>query len=306
MRGKATCSRYWFLPRPVQRKSASALLVLTVEKPRLSEASGYLQAGSLVIKGLSGAGGLWIATHLGMTAATIFFAVILVPTWLAVLPIVEPLRQLARVSLKQRVFTIGREVVEMARQSRRRWVMLAFLTPIGVGGASFLWAAIAPQWHAGADAVALATGLGAAGASAVGAFLYGRFIGNLDRVVSFLLTSIVLVLAAMLLAALPRQATFFVAGTLIYSLALGFSWTSFAALQFETVGTGAVASKTALLNAFGNVPLVYMPIVLGFVHDRWSVSAMLVFEVVLTSAVIAAFAALRPGRGTALRKVAAT
>ncbi len=286
--------------------STSALLVLTVEKPRLSEASGYLQAGTLVIQGLSAAGGLWIATHAGITAATLFFAALLVPTWLAVLPIVEPARRLTRISLTQRLITIGRQVVDMARQPRRRWVMVCFLTPIGVGGASFLWAAVASQWHAGADAVALATGLGAAGASAFGAFIYGRFVGNLDRVVSFLFTAIVLVLAALLLAALPREAAFFVAGTLAYSVALGFSWTSFTALQFETVGEGAVASKTALLNAFGNVPLVYMPIVLGFVHDRWSVTAMLLFEAVLTSAFIAVFAAVRPGRSAAREKGSVT
>ncbi len=290
----------------VASASMSALLVLTVEKPRLSEASGYLQSGQLVMQGIGAAGGLWIATHAGITAATLFFAALLVPTWLAVLPIVEPARMLARISLTQRLITIGREVVDMARQPRRRWVMVAFLTPIGVGGASFLWAAVASQWHAGANAVALATGLGAAAASAFGAFIYGRFIGNRDRMASFLFTAIVLVLAAVLLAALPREATYFVIGTLVYSIALGFSWTSFAALQFETVGEGAVASKTALLNAFGNVPLVYMPIVLGFVHDRWSVTAMLLFEAVLTSAFIAVFAAVRPVRSAALAKKSVT
>ena len=279
----------------VANASMSALLVLTVEKPRLAEASGYLQSGQLVMQGIGAAGGLWIATHAGITAATVFFAAILVPTWLAVLPIVEPARRLTRISLTQRLKTIGREVVDMAKQPRRRWVMVAFLTPIGVGGASFLWAAVASQWHAGADAVALATGLGAAAASAFGAFVYGRFVGNRDRMASFLFTAIVLVLAAVLLAALPREATYFVIGTLVYSIALGFSWTSFAALQFETVGEGAVASKTALLNAFGNVPLVYMPIVLGLVNDHGSVTAMLLFEAVLTSAFIAVFAAVRPG-----------
>lgn len=281
----------------VANASMSALLVLTVEKPRLSEASGYLQSGQLVMQGIGAAGGLWIATHVGITAATLFFAAILIPTWLAVIPIIEPPRMLARISLKQRVITIGHEIVDMARQPRRRWVMVAFLTPIGVGGASFLWAAVASQWHAGADAVALATGLGAAAASAFGAFIYGRFIGNRDRMASFLFTAIVLVLAALLLAALPREAAYYVAGTLVYSIALGFSWTSFTALQFETVGEGAVASKTALLNALGNVPLVYMPIVLGLVHDHWSVTVMLLFEAVLTSAFIAVFAAVRPGRG---------
>ena len=279
----------------VASASMSALLVLTVEKPRLSEASGYLQSGALVMQGIGAAGGLWIATHAGITAATMFFAALLVPTWLAVVPIVEPARRLTRISLPQRLKTIGREVVDMAKQPRRRWVMVAFLTPIGVGGASFLWAAVASQWHAGANAVALATGLGAAAASAFGAFVYGRFVGNRDRMASFLFTAIVLVCAAALLAALPRKATYFVVGTLVYSVALGFSWTSFAALQFETVGEGAVASKTALLNAFGNVPLVYMPIVLGLVNDHGSVTAMLLFEAVLTSACIAVFAAVRPG-----------
>ena len=110
------------------------------------------------------------------------------------------------------------------------------------------------------------------------------------------MTSVLLVLAAVLLAVLPREPAAFAAGTLIYSLMLGFSHASYGALQFETVGEGAVASKNALLNAFGNVPVTYMPVLLGIVHDDWSVTAMLMFEAVLTGAFITVFGLAVPRR----------
>jgi len=274
--------------------AASGLLALTVEEQKLGAASGYFQGGQLVSQGLCGAGGLWLATHVGIGAtAAVFGLASLVPA-MATLLIADPGRTVSGETLRDRFAAIGRDVVEMARVPRRRYVMLAFLTPIGVGGSSYLFAAIAPEWHAGADMVALVTGLGAAFASAIGAFLYGRFVDGLDRVSSFLMTGVILAAMALLLAVLPRAPLVFASVTMLYAFALGFSYTAFTALQFETVGKGAAASKACILNALGNAPVSYMPALLGWVHDRGSSGAMLWVEIVLTLMVIFAVALFRP------------
>ncbi|MXP29633.1 hypothetical protein GRI58_12485 [Porphyrobacter algicida] len=278
----------------IANAAQGALLVLTVERKELSAASGYVQGSKLVMQGVSGGAGVLIATRWGMSAASLCFAGAVVFTSLPIGMISEPARRLVSLKLSARLLAVGGEMVDMARQPRSRWVMLAFLTPIGAGGASYLWPALAPEWHAGPNVVSLANGLGAAAASGLGCFIYGRFVGHFDRIKAFLTTAMLLVGAALLLTALPREAMFFAAGTMIYSLMLGFSYASYTALQFETVGEGAVASKNALLNAFGNVPITYMPILLGIVHDQWSTTAMLLFEVMLTSFVITIFAFLRP------------
>lgn len=274
--------------------AAGGLFALTIEQHRLGTASGYFQGGQLVAQGVCGAGGLWLATHVGIGAAAAAFGLASLIPAAATLLIANPGRTVSGERLRDRLAAIGRDVVEMARVPRRRYVMLVFLTPIGVGGSSFLFAAIAPEWHAGADMVALVTGLGAAFASAIGAFLYGRLVDGLDRISSLLMTGVILIAMALLLAVLPRAPLVFAGITMLYAFALGFSYTAFSALQFETVGKGAAASKTCILNALGNVPVSYMPALLGWVHDRGSTSAMLWFEIVLTTVVTIVFALFRP------------
>ena len=278
----------------VAGSATGGLLVLTVARPRLGEASSYLQGGDLLLQGICGGAGLWVATGWGLPAAAACFAIMILPTFLMVALVAEPVRAFHHVGLARRAAMIGAEVVEMARDRRRLWVMLAFVTPIGAGCASYLWAAIAPEWHASAGQVAAITGLGAAFSSALGAFVYGRFFDRFDRSVSFLGTGILLVVAALVLVVLPRSPVVFLVGTMFYAAMLGFSWTAFGALQYETVGGGAAATKNAVLNAIGNMPITYMPVLLGLVHDRWSTTVMLLFEAGTTSVFILAFMLARP------------
>lgn len=288
----------------------SGLLALTVDEGRLGVASGYVQGGQLAALGVGGAAGLGLATRYGPAFAAVIIAIFTIASSLTILLVAEPERPHLSATANARIVSIAHDIWDMARNRRRLFVIMLFLTPIGAGAASNLFASIAGEWRAGAGTVVLVTGLGAALASAAGAFFYGHFADRLDRVASMLTAGALLVGSAALLALLPRTPSAFAAGTLIYALCLGCSYTAFSALLFETIGKGAAASKYCALNAFGNVPNAYMPVLLGLVHDRWSTTAMLWFEAGSTAGFILIFALanrtiatprVTAGAGSALR-----
>jgi MFS family permease len=270
--------------------ATSGLLALAVDEAQLGVASGYLQTGNLVAQGLGGAAGLWLATQMGLKIAAAAIALATLASAFAVLLVPEPERSHFATAISTRIVSIGRDLLELARDRRRLFVIILFATPVGAGAASFLFSGVAGDWHAGAGTVAFATGLGAACASAVGAFLYGRLADRFDRVASLLAAGLLLAIAAAVLAVLPRTPQAFAIGALFYALCLGCSYTAFTALLFETIGRGAAASKFCVLNAVGNLGNFYMPVLLGLVHDRRSTTVMLWFEAVVTMGFIAAFA----------------
>jgi MFS family permease len=270
--------------------ATSGLLALAVDEAQLGVASGYLQTGNLVAQGLGGAAGLWLATQMGLKIAAAAIALATLASAFAVLLVPEPERSHFATAISTRIVSIGRDLWELARDRRRLFVIILFATPVGAGAASFLFSGVAGDWHAGAGTVAFATGLGAACASAVGAFLYGRLADRFDRVASLLAAGLLLAIAAVVLAVLPRTPQAFAIGALFYALCLGCSYTAFTALLFETIGRGAAASKFCVLNAVGNLGNFYMPVLLGLVHDRRSTTVMLWFEAVVTMGFIAAFA----------------
>jgi hypothetical protein len=117
-----------------------------------------------------------------------------------------------------------------------------------------------------------------------------RLMFPFDKVASLLAAGMLLAIAAVLLAVMPRTPQAFVIGAFFYAPSLGRSYTAFTALLFETIGRGAAASKFCVLNAVGNLGNSYMPVLLGLVHDRQSTTVMLWFETVVTMGFIAAFA----------------
>jgi MFS transporter, PAT family, beta-lactamase induction signal transducer AmpG len=62
-------------------------------------------------------------------------------------------------------------------------LVLCFL-PLGTGAASNLWSAVSGDWHASADAVALATGVIAGMVMALGCLIGGWICDRMDRKVA--------------------------------------------------------------------------------------------------------------------------
>ena len=69
-------------------------------------------------------------------------------------------------------------------------LLIVFL-PIGTGAASNLWAAVADDWHATADTVALVTGALSGIISAAGCLAGGYLCDRLDRKTAYALFGVV-------------------------------------------------------------------------------------------------------------------
>src|SRR5437868_684389 len=63
-------------------------------------------------------------------------------------------------------------------------------------------------------------------------------------------------------------------GVLAYALFCGMGYAAFSAIVLFAIGRGVASTKYALPSSVGNIPVVYMTALNGWVHDRCGVSWM--------------------------------
>ena len=119
------------------------------------------------------------------------------------------------------------------------------LLPIGVGAAQNLFSAIAGDWHASANTVALATGILSGVISMVGCVAGGGVADKMDRKTAYCLFALVLAVAAAGMAVL------------------------------ESIGTGAAATTYNVLAGISNFPIAYQTVTDGRGHDLWGSNGLL-------------------------------
>jgi nitrate/nitrite transporter NarK len=150
--------------------------------------------------------------------------------------------------------------------------------PIGAAGASNLWSAIAPDWHASPDTVALATGLLSSVASFAGCIVGGYMADRVGRWWTYFVSGTFMALVAIVMAVAPRTSFHYSSWVLLYAVSVGMANASFSALVLNAIGRGAASTKYAIMSSIGNVPCVYMTALDGWAYDRWHASGMLNFE----------------------------
>jgi len=65
---------------------------------------------------------------------------------------------------------------------------------------------------------------------------------------------------------------------LVYAFAQGLAYATFSAIVLVAIGRGAASTKYAALSSLGNLPVVYMTALDGWVHDKYGTSWMLHFD----------------------------
>ncbi len=161
-------------------------------------------------------------------------------------------------------------------------------SPIGAGAAANLWSAVAPDWHASADVVALSTGLLTAGAATIGCLGGGWVADRVGRWTAYYVSGALMVLVALAMASVARSPGAFGVGVLGYALTVGMANAAFSALLLQVIGRGAAATKYALLASLGNLPVSYMTAFDGWSHDRWGAGGMLQAEALVGAGCIVA------------------
>lgn len=261
--------------------SGSGLMAHNTSEEEKGRAGGWSQAGNLGGTGIGGGVGLWLAQHAPIWMSGTALGVLCTATAIALLFIAEPEAEHRTRNFFASLANVGRECWALLSTSRGGLVFFLMLLPIGVGAAQNLWSAVANDWHASADAVAVVNGVLGGLVAMVGCFIGGWICDKIDRKTAYILFGLVIAAATVAMALAPRIQTMFVVFVLLYALLSGVCYAGYAAVVFETIGKGAAATKANVLSGISNVPLIYAGIFDGWGHDRWGSNGLLYTDAVL-------------------------
>jgi MFS transporter, PAT family, beta-lactamase induction signal transducer AmpG len=193
---------------------------------------------------------------------------------------------------------IGNVLRDLWHVARSRPGMLALLIvflPISTGAASNLWSAVADDWQASADTVALVTGVLGGVVSAAGCLAGGYACDRMRRKSAYMLYGVLQAGCAVAMALAPRTEAMYILFTLLYALITGLTYAAFSAVVLEAIGLGAAATKYNVFASLSNMPIAYMTVLEGWAHTRWGAAGMLYVEALCAGAgllVFVVFAAL--------------
>jgi len=167
-------------------------------------------------------------------------------------------------------------------------LLICFL-PIGTGAVSGLWSAVADDWHASADTVALVTGVIGGLVSAIGCLVGGYLCDRMDRKTAYALYGLLQAVCAIGMAIAPRTEAMYIVFTTVYAFISGLTYAGFSAVVLDAIGLGAAATKYNLFASLSNMPIAYMTLVAGWAHTRWGPTGMLATEAVICILAILVF-----------------
>ncbi len=280
--------------------ATESLMVYNTSPELQGRASGWFQAGNLGGNGLGGGAGLWLAQTLPepwMAGAVLAVACALCG---AALWFVPETPRLARTGHYGRTLAaVLKDLWQVARTRAGILALLICFLPIGSGAASNLWSAVADDWNASANTVALATGVFSGIVSALGCLIGGYGSDRMDRKTAYALYGLLMAMCTVAMALAPRTEAMYVVFTLMYALIQGLTYAGFTAVVLETIGLGAAATKYNLYASLSNMPIAYMTLVDGWAHTRWGAAGLLNVEAaigVVGIVVFVAFAMALPRR----------
>jgi MFS transporter, PAT family, beta-lactamase induction signal transducer AmpG len=269
--------------------TTDALTAHAIPTNQRGRASGWAQAGNIGGAGLGGGLGLFLAQHYSGELAAITLAGFTIACLAGLVFIGEPEHSHRHPNFTRTLSNIWDDVWSMMRSRIGLLAMVLLLVPAATGAASNLWGAVAVDWHANADVVAIIAGVAGGLVSTVGCLIAGRFCDLTDHKFGYILSAVLMALCAIFMAAAPRTPAMFIVFALLYALINGFAYAAFGAVMLEAMGRGAAATKGPILHGLTNVPVVVMTMVDGWAQTKWGSGAMLVVEGVVGFAGIGAY-----------------
>ena len=287
--------------------TASTFLAMSVESlmaygtpdAQRGRAGGWFQAGNLGGQGLGGGAGLWLAQRFGEPwLPAVVLAVVSLACCAALALVAEPPPAPRGETVARSMRGVLRDLWSVARSRGGFLALLVCFLPIGTGAAANLFAAIADDWRASANTVALVTGALGGIASAIGCLIGGYFCDRMDRKTAYWVFGLAQALCAVAMAIAPRTQPVYIAFVMLYWVITGFTYAAFSAVVLEAIGQGAAATKYNVFASLSNMPIAYVTLIDGWAHTRWGAGAMLHVEALIGVAAIALFmgvaASLRP------------
>ncbi len=248
-------------------------------------ASGWMQAGTFLGLGLGGGAAIELVGAVGGALAGAVIAAVLFACALP-LPYFDETARGDRPPFERAVRELWQELWGLARSRAGFAALLVCASPIGSGAAGNLFGAMADEWRASREVVALTTGALGGLVSALGAGAGGWLAGRMNRRAAYALAGGLTAATGAAMALAPRSPATYVTFTLVYQVWNGVAYAAFSALAFETIGKGAVATKYNLLASLVNASIVYTTRVDSSAHARWGGRGVLLADAAMTTAAI--------------------
>lgn len=262
--------------------AVESLMVFGTPAEQRGRAGGWFQAGNLGGAGLGGGAGLWMGESLPepwMAGAVLGVACALCS--LALLFVPEPPAMPRTRRYTQSILDVLKDLWLVARSRPGMLALLICFLPFGTGAASGLWSALADDWHASANTVALVTGVLGGIVSAIGCLAGGYLCDRIDRKTAYGLYGLLQAVCAVAMALAPRTELMYMGFTTVYAFIAGLTYAGFTAVVLEAIGLGAAATKYNLFASLSNMPIAYMTLVAGWAYTRWGAGGMLHTEAVI-------------------------
>lgn len=250
------------------------LMAHTVSEEKKGRAAGWYQAGNLGGNGIGGGAGIWLAAHYSKEIAAWSVSLAMLASALA-LYFVSDVRLVTAETLRQRMQMLWKDVTTILRSAIPLLITILVCSPIAAGGMNNLWSAVAPDWNASADRVALVSGILNGVVSIIGCVIGGWVADRFGIWWAYFGSGALIGLVAIGMALMARTPGIYVSGVLSYAFAQGVAYAAFSAMVLVAIGRGAAATKYAALSSLGNLPVVYMTALDGWAHDKYGSAAML-------------------------------
>ena len=273
--------------------AVESLMVYGTRPDQMGRAGGWFQAGNLGGQGLGGGAGLWMAQSLPdpwMSGAVLGLVCAL--SSMALLFLREPPALVRSGNYGRDLGNVLKDLWQVARSRPGFLALLIVFLPISTGAASNLWAAVADDWQATANTVALVTGVLGGIVAMAGCLAGGYLCDRMDRKTAYVLYGVLQAACAVAMALAPRTESMYSLFTMLYALITGLTYAAFSAVVLEAIGLGAAATKYNVFASLSNMPIAYMTVVEGWARTRWSAGGMLYAEAVWAAAGLLIFVAV--------------
>jgi MFS family permease len=163
----------------------------------------------------------------------------------------------------------------MLRSPILLFTIVLVMSPIGASAMNNVWSTVAPDWRAGPNTVAIVTGVLNGVVSVFGCVAGGWIADRVGRWWAYFGSGAVMALVTIVMSAAPRTPTAYSSEVIAYAFFGGAGYAAFSAVVLFAIERGAASTKYAALSSLGNVPVVYMTALDGWVHDRFGTGWML-------------------------------
>ncbi len=252
--------------------------------------SGYIQAGNLGGGSVGGGLGLWLAQRVHspwMVSGTL--ALICILCCFALIFVSEVKTNLKGETVIATVWNVLLDIWHTIKNRLGLLAMLLCLVPLGSGAASNLFAAIAGDWKASGDVVAIVTGIIGGLITAIGCLVGGWVCDLMSRQLAYVLMGLLQVICCIGMAFCPHTPLMYIIWTLLYTLTNGLAYAAFNAYTLEAIGKGAAATKFELYAGVSNTPIYMMTTIAGIAYTKWGANGMLNTEAVFAIIAVVLF-----------------